>query len=207
MVASPVYVGLGASDTVGVGAARPEVEGWVPRVHAGLPSGTRLLNLGVSGAQLDDVLREQVPPAVDARPRWVTVWAGVNDLRGGVALDTYARQLDAVLEPFGAPHSGAPGRRPIVVLLNIPDLRRLPVFASANPATLDRTVRAWNDVIAAAALRHGAILVDLYAYGAELAEHPEYISADGFHPSSAGYERIAEIVLQSLQMHVSPPAP
>src|SRR3954447_6804124 len=75
-----VYAALGASDTVGVGANNPDEEGWVPLVHASLPAGTQLLNLGISGAILADMLRQELPPALDARPRWVTLWTGVNDL-------------------------------------------------------------------------------------------------------------------------------
>jgi len=36
---------------------------------------------------------------------------------------------------------------------------------------------------------------------AELGAHPEYISGDGFHPSSAGYRRIADLVLDTLRRH------
>ena len=39
------------------------------------------------------------------------------------------------------------------------------------------------------AARHGATVFDIYTTThAELASHPEYFSADGFHPSDAGYE-------------------
>src|SRR5215213_867768 len=74
----PVHVALGASDAVGVGAARPAQDGWVPLVTAGLPEGTELVNLGVSGATLSDVIAGQLPIAVDAAPRWVTLWPGPN---------------------------------------------------------------------------------------------------------------------------------
>ncbi|HET8629337.1 MAG TPA: SGNH/GDSL hydrolase family protein [Thermomicrobiales bacterium] len=190
-----VYVALGASDAVGVGADRPERDGWVPLVQAGLPPGTQLVNLGVSGATLGDVLAAQLPVALDARPRWVTLWPGVNDLRDGVALDTFAGQLDTLLGRL----AGAPGAT--VVVLNIPDLRVLPAFAGVDHAQLDATVHQWNAVIADAARRHGALLVDLYAGWRELAAHPEYVSADGFHPSSAGYRRIADFALAALKAH------
>ena len=44
----------------------------------------------------------------------------------------------------------------------------------ADTSVLDTTIRAWNGVIAAAAHRHGAILVDLYSQGPELAAHAEF---------------------------------
>src|SRR5437870_153071 len=78
-------------------AARPALDGWVPLVTAGLPEGTRLVNLGVSGATLSEVIAGQLPIAVDAAPRWITLWPGPNDFRNGVALATFAAQLEQIL--------------------------------------------------------------------------------------------------------------
>lgn len=199
---SPVYVALGASDAVGIGAARPTDEGWVPLVAAGLPDNARLVNLGVSGATLTEIIAGQLPIATDAAPRWVTLWPGPNDFRNGVPLDRFTAQLDqilAALRPPGA--TDDPARR--VAVLNLPDLRAIPVFASVAPDTLDARVRQWNAAIAATVARHAdyAILVDLYADRDGIATHPEYISGDGFHPSSAGYRRVADVTLATLRAH------
>jgi acyl-CoA thioesterase I len=37
------------------------------------------------------------------------------------------------------------------------------------------------------------VLVDLYGSWQDLAQHPEYVSTDGFHPSSEGYQRLADL--------------
>ena len=197
----PVYVALGASDSVGVGANNMAGDAWPTLVHAQLPPETQLLNLAISGATLDEVLRSELPPAIDARPRWVSIWPGVNDLRANVPLPTFSHQLDEILSSFDQPESGT---RPTLIVLNIPDMRHLPALRGFNPALLDQTVRRWNQSIAEIAARHEAVLVDLYGYGQELADHPGYISADGFHPSTAGYQRIAELVLATLERDVSP---
>ncbi len=198
--APAVYVALGASDAVGVGAARPAQEGWVPQVHSGLPPETQLVNLGISGATLAEVLDRQLPVALDAGPRWVTIWPGPNDLRAGVDLPTFTAQLDEILGGLRREEAARGGSLTLVVL-NLPDLRSVPVFAAGgrDRAALDARVRAWNGAIAESARRHNAILVDLYARWSELAERPEFVSADGFHPSSAGYRRIAELVLADLE--------
>src|SRR5689334_8541902 len=47
-----VYAAIGASDTVGVGAADPAREGWVPRLAGMLGPKVQLHNLGVSGTVL-----------------------------------------------------------------------------------------------------------------------------------------------------------
>lgn len=38
----------------------------------------------------------------------------------------------------------------------------------------------------------GATVVDLYAVGQAPVDHPGWLSADGFHPSSEGYRVVAE---------------
>src|SRR5215212_9817740 len=53
------YVAIGASDAVGVGAASPETEGWVPRLGSLLGPDVRVVNLGVSGSTLAQALKEQ----------------------------------------------------------------------------------------------------------------------------------------------------
>ena len=194
-VASPArpltYVAIGASDAVGVGARDPDTEGWVPRFAARIGGNPRVLNLGVSGSTLAQALEEQLGPALDAQPDVVTVWLAVNDLNARVPLDRYAADLDRLLGALAS-------TRARVLVGNVPDLASLPVFAGSNQARVRAEVDRWNQVIAATAERHGARVVDLHARWNELAEHPEYVAQDGFHPSSAGYARLAELFVDSL---------
>lgn len=198
--APQVYVALGASDAVGVGATRPTADGWVPLVAAGLPEGTPLVNLGVSGATLADVLSDQLPVARDGAPRWVTIWPGPNDFRNGVPLATFTAQLEQLLAALAPDEVN---RSRTVAVVTMPDLRVLPSFTRTDAATLDAQVREWNAAIATIVARHApyAVLVDLYASSDEFAAHPEYLSGDGFHPSSAGYRRIADLTLDTLRRH------
>jgi lysophospholipase L1-like esterase len=184
-----VYAALGASDAVGIGATRPSVDGWVPLVQAGLPGNPQLVNLGISGATLDTILALELPVLEDAKPDIVTIWVGVNDLRAGVKLPEFTERLDETLARIAA---SGPSE---IAVLNIPDLQQVPDFQGHDPVTFDAEVRQWNVAIAEIAARHGARVVDLYGPSLALNAHPEYISGDGFHPSSAGYQRIAELVL------------
>lgn len=195
---SPVnYVALGASDAVGVGTQDPRSEGWVPRLYGQLPAGSTLTNLGVSGSLLSQALDQQVPVAVAAQPDLVTVWLAVNDLNARVPLDSYAADLDrllAALQPTGAR----------VLVGNIPDVSQLPVYRGQDANRVRSQVDAWNGTIADAVARHGAVLVDLHATWSELAQHPEYIASDGFHPSSEGYERLAQLFWQTIESNGGP---
>jgi lysophospholipase L1-like esterase len=158
-----------------------------------------LLNLGISGATMSDIAQQELPPALDARPQLITLWSGVNDLARQVPLPTFRTQLDEVLGQLRA----ASGLRATIVVLNLPNLHHVPVFGRVDAARLDQVIHDWNTAIDQVAQRHNAVVVDLYAEWPELADHPEYISADGFHPSSLGYERIAELVVEAINRHAS----
>jgi lysophospholipase L1-like esterase len=186
------YVAIGASDAVGVGAANPETEGWVPRLGAQLGPNVRVVNLGVSGSTLAQALREQLGPALDARPDVVTVWLAVNDMNARVPLDQYAANLDTLLGRLDSTHAR-------VLVGNVPDLAALAAYRGLDPDQVNAEVERWNAVIADATARHGDTLVDLYSHWQEISEHPEYLSSDGFHPSSAGYQALAAVFAGALQ--------
>ena len=152
---------------------------------------------------LGDVLTAEVPPALDAHPHWVSIWPGINDLRAGVTLPAFTQQLDELLAHWSQGATEVAGQsKPLVIVLNIPDLRPVPAFRGVDPAVLDTTVRQWNQAIALTAQKHGARLVDLHGHGQDLLAHPGYLSGDGFHPSSAGYARIAEFVIDVVWRHM-----
>jgi len=177
------YVAIGASDTVGVGANNPESESWPAVLARKLPPGSRLLNLGVSGSLLHQALDQQVPVAVDVDPDLVTVWLSVNDYTGRVRLEQYETDLDALLGALRAASDA------VILVGNVPDLSALPIASRLDLRDVDR----WNATIDAVSARHGATVVDLHGTWQEVKDHPEYISSDGFHPSTSGYARLADV--------------
>jgi acyl-CoA thioesterase-1 len=184
------YVAIGASDAVGVGANDPATEGWVPRFGARLGGDVHVVNLGVSGSTLAQALDEQLGPALDAQPDVVTVWLAVNDLNARVPLEQYAVDLDTLLGQLELTHAR-------VLVGNVPDLGRLAVYRGVDPGPLQAEVNRWNAVIGETVARHGAILVDLFATWQEVADHPEYLSQDGFHPSSEGYQALSDVFVKA----------
>jgi lysophospholipase L1-like esterase len=86
-------------------------------------------------------------------------------------------------------------------MANLPDLTRLPAFAkqtSSQKTQMLQAIRHWNAGIVSAAAQYGVILVDLFSQGSKLTAHPNYISADGFHPSAAGYVQLADLFWQAI---------
>lgn len=209
------YVAVGASETVGVGAARPEHDAW-PQVlrREALDADTTFVNVGVSGSTVSQALRQQLPRALAAEPDLVTVWLNVNDLVRFVPVVTYERDLGALVS--GLRRGGATQ----VLLANTPPLEDLPVVRAClpdpppgrrcllpvrlpGPEPVIALVRQYNDAIERVAEAHGAVLVDLHAAAvAERARRLEhYFSGDGFHPSTEGHAAVARTFAAALRTH------
>jgi lysophospholipase L1-like esterase len=150
-------------------------------------------NLGVSGTLTHAALQDQLPRALRDQPDLVTVWLAVNDLNAQVPLAQYTADLNALLDALTVQTHAR------VLVANVPDLPLVPAYSGVPPDALRATVQHWNAAIGDAAERHGAVLVDLYKEYAELAANPTYLSSDGFHPSAAGYARVADLFYGAAQ--------
>jgi acyl-CoA thioesterase I len=206
-----VYVALGASDAIGVGADNPNTQGYVPRIIARLPKGIFMaLNLGINGIVIHDALSQELPDALAAHPTLVTVWLVGNDFKGCTPLNQYAADLDTLLTQL---HDSTSAQ---VFVGNAPDMSALPFFKGGGALAagscftglttdaIRATAEQWNAVINPLVARHGDVLVDLF--NSDLASHPEYVSAtDGFHPSSAGYARLADLFWAQITAHHAVP--
>ncbi len=196
--ARSVYVALGASDTVGVGAAHPARDNWTAQLARRLPAGSRYINLGRSGATLSDALAAELPAALKARPTLVTVWLAVNDINALVAPDDYAAELNRLLATLRKA-----GAR--VYVGNVPDLTLEPAYLNSGVSAADITeiVRMYNKDIADACARHAATLVDLYAASKPVLRNLKNVSKDGFHPSTRGYTLLANLFYSVMHRHGS----
>ena len=202
-----VYAAIGASETYGIGAGDRYREAW-PQVfyHDVLPPSAVLYNFGIPGATTAQALRDEVPAALAVHPTVVTVWLNVNDLIQGVAPPVYSGQLRQLIQAL---RRGGQAR---VLVANTPDLGQLPAYKAClpnapatgpdclipnglapSPDQVAAAVDAYNAVITQVVNDEGATLVDLHTGDALLAQHPEWISSDGFHPNGLGYAAIARV--------------
>jgi lysophospholipase L1-like esterase len=201
-----VYAAIGASETYGIGAGDRYRQAW-PQVFYNdvLPRTAVFYNFGIPGATTAQALHDEVPAAVAVHPTVVTVWLNVNDLINGVTAADYEAQLRQVLRAL---RRGGQAR---VLVANTPDLAQLPAYRAClpnapaggptclipagfmpTPQAVAAAVAAYNAAISDAVKREGATLVDLNLNDSQIAQHPEWISADGFHPSTQGYAVIAK---------------
>jgi lysophospholipase L1-like esterase len=190
------YAALGASDTVGVGSPSPARENWTARIRAALPGDTVYERFARSGITLGHAVSVEVPRAIAFRPTLVTMWLSVNDALGHVPLPTYRKSLHTTLERLTRETEAQ------VVLLNVPDLAALapPHTPPQERARLRHLVAEWNAAIAAVARPYGprVLVVDLLPASKQLPQHNEWVSSDGFHPSPAGYQKLADLTLEAM---------
>jgi len=194
------YVAIGASDAVGIGATCASSDGYVPLLGKLMPKNTHVVNLGISGITIDRASTIELPTAIKDQPNIITIWLSANDFRamqqgGTPTLATYNQELDAFLMALQTQTKAQ------VFVGNLPDLTKLPAFQHSKiplTTTADENA-AWNDAIATTVAKDGAVLVDLYH--ANIADHPEYIWIDGFHPSSLGYIQLANAFWTVIQAH------
>lgn len=202
-----IYAAIGASETYGIGADDRYRQAW-PQIFYNdvLPQSAVLYNFGIPGATTAQALHDEVPSAVAVHPTVVTVWLNVNDLIRGVSAADFEAQLGQLL------HTLRRGGQTQVLVANTPDLGQLPAYRAClpnapaggpaclipdglvpTPQSVAAIVDAYNAATSQAARQEGATLVDLHLNGAQIGQHPEWLSADGFHPSGQGYAVIAKL--------------
>lgn len=188
------YVAIGASDTVGVGATDPVRGSWPARIASRLPAGSTYMNLGVSGSLAIQAQRDQLPGGLAQRPTLVTVWLAVNDLNAGIAPASYRESLAAIVDPLVARTEAT------IFVGNVPDMRPVPAYAGVDKLMLAAQIAAYNEVIGAVAAKDPTrvVVVDLNTGSAELVSNAT-VARDGFHPSDAGYQLIADRFMNAMR--------
>ena len=198
--AAVLYVALGDSTVEGVGATSPD-RNYVSRLHERLravyPS-ARVVNLGAGGATSADVLLRQLDRAIGLRPHLVTLSIGPNDITTRVPVATYEKNLETILGRLRYETTA------VAVVNLIPDLAVTPRFSRSRlRETVGRQTIVFNEALERTGWAHRAELVNLYAASQrEVPLQPELISADGYHPSDAGYARWAELVWTGVEARI-----
>lgn len=178
-----VYVAVGDSTGVGVGAQEGGYPARLLKLIRQERSEARLVNLCVSGATTADLLRGQLNQATSAHPTLVTVGIGINDLGHYVGIEEFARNFEEIVKRLTTETSAR------VVVSNLPDISFAPVVPAYAREQTRSQVNLFNARIAEIAKRYQLSLVDAYTEThAIIPAHPEFFSDDGFHPSDAGYE-------------------
>ena len=185
MTAGPiVYVALGDSTGAGVGAR--DGGGYVARLFKRLEERrpeSKLSNLCVSGATTADLVRDQLQRGVALNPDLVTIGIGINDIGHGLTIDQFSKNYEEILSTLKDKTHAT------IVVTNLPDISSAPRIPNSMRSEYQRQIDEFCKRLVEIADKHGVTVFDIYTVTKdELPAHPEYFSADGFHPSDEGYE-------------------
>lgn len=128
------------------------------------------------------------------RPSHLTYVAlGANDLVDGRSPDLFASQLDEILAGLRI------RTRAQIFVGDIPELANAPAFKEdPDPDVTTRRIAAFNERIRALVLARGCVLVPL----STLPTDPSMFSIDGFHPSTLGHRRIADLFWEEIRTRI-----
>lgn len=175
-----VALGDSLSCGQGVGVHVPPASTWPALLAAGL-SGGELVSLARSGARAHDLLREQLAPAMQARPHLATLLVGLNDVLRSSTCD--------VEDDLGQVVAGLRSVDATVLVVRLHD----PGAQLRLPGPLGRAVQRRVAVVNAAldrvAAASGVRLLDL-ADVAALRLRTSW-AVDRLHPGPAGHAAIA----------------
>ena len=187
---------MGDSFTEGIGDPEPSSpgghRGWADRVAEELgrtQPDFAYANLAVRGRLLQQIVDQQLAPALELKPDLVTLSAGGNDLiRPGGDPDLLAEKLDSVVQILSM--GGA-----TVVLFNGPDT------GSSVLGRIRSKVAIYNENLRTVAARHDAVIADMWSLR-QLSD-PQMWDQDRLHFSPLGHHTIAAMVLDALNVEHS----
>lgn len=189
------YVAVGDSFTEGVGDPEPTApggnRGWADRVAEQLAAQTpdfSYANLAIRGKLIQQIVDEQIEPAIALHPDLITFAAGGNDvIRPGTDPDEIAARFE-----YGVQRLTTTGAT-IVVFTGV-DVGFSPVFRGIRGK-----VAIYNENVRAVAAAHDCIVADQWAL-TEIQDRRMW-AADRLHLNSLGHHTVARMVLAAL--HVS----
>ncbi len=190
-----VYVALGDSLTYGIGAENT-AESFPAVLSNKLSSATtsvELVNLGIPGAVSHNVIYNELSSALAAKPDFVTLLIGVNDMHNFIGIDAYKNNLRTVLARLKMKTKAE------IVVISVPNLGvknlLLPPYDSIFAQKTDEYNEALKSVCRDAKVR----FIDISKATSEWRGDPSYYAADGFHPSAKGYESWANTIYVQLK--------
>lgn len=177
------YVALGDSLTAGVGVS--DYKSSYPYLIAlKIPSyKVELINLAYAGATSKDVLINQIPKAISAKPDLVTLLIGVNDIHNLVSSKMFENNLTQTIKALKDTHAR-------IYLLSIPYLGSDKIVRFPYNLILNLKTKQFNNVIRKISKEYGIRYIDLY----NLSKSASFYSSDQFHPGEKGYKDWAKII-------------
>jgi len=188
------YVAIGDSFTEGIGDPEPSVpgghRGWADRVAEVLSQSSddfAYANLAVRGKLIQQIIDDQVEPALELRPDLITISAGGNDvIRPGTDPDEIAARFEYAIERLSR------DRATIVIFTGV-DVGFSPVFRGIRGK-----VAIYNENLRAIAAKFDCIVADQWALTD--IQDQRFWAPDRLHLNALGHHTVARMVLHALNV-------
>lgn len=188
------YVAIGDSFTEGIGDPEPTApgghRGWADRVAEVLAQGDddfAYANLAIRGRLIQQIIDEQIEPALALRPDLITISAGGNDvIRPGTDPDEISARFEYAIERLSRD-------RATIVLFTGVDVGFSPVFRGIRGK-----VAIYNENLRAIAAKYDLLVADQWAL-AEIQDQRMW-APDRLHLNALGHHTVARMVLAALNV-------
>lgn len=185
------YVALGDSLSAGVGSSR--IEETYPYLFALKLSEkynkVEFINLAYSGDQTQEVLSNQLEPAVKEKPDYITLMIGINDMHNRVPEETFINNYKTILNRLLSDTTAK------IIVINIPYLASDKLVYPPYDDILDLKTRQYNEYISSVSKHERIKFIDLYeSVDKNSRSQTDYYSTDFFHPSGTGYVLWSKII-------------
>ena len=175
------YAAIGDSYSIGEGAS--EAESW-PALLARRLGLELVANPSRTGWTTADAIENELPVFRAAKPDFGTLMIGVNDWVQGVAPELFRERLGKLMDEMRAV---VPNEDRLLVV-DIPDFSVTPQGGEySRGRDISAGLTGFNRIIAEEAERRGLTTVNVFPRSQEMRNRPEWIAADGLHPSAQAY--------------------
>jgi acyl-CoA thioesterase-1 len=193
------YVVFGDSTAAGQGAIYEK--GIAVRTATQLATrfNIQLINLGVSGAVVHDVLTKQLPKAQNLHPDIVLLSVGANDVTHLTSLESIATDLTQIITKLKAQNCAVQ-----IILTGAPDMGTTLLFA--QPLRFLAGVQATRiNLPFQRVIEKQQVLMTPIAQktGPIFAKDPSLFASDSFHPNEKGYAVWASVINETMNRSIT----
>jgi acyl-CoA thioesterase-1 len=195
-----VYVVLGDSTAAGRGGDYAQGIAMQTAQHLAQSHRVTMVNLAISGAKIDDVVRDQLPKAESHKPNLVLLAVGANDATHFTPGSHIGRDLTRILKGLqtAQPRIG-------IVMTGCPAVGTVRRFAQPLRWLAGVQTNRVNAVMHPICRTFGAIWAPIARdTGTLFARDPTLLAPDRFHPNDRGYATWIPILNQALDKALLP---
>ncbi len=154
-----------------------------------------MINLGVSGATVVDVVRQQLPEALGLRPDIVLLSVGSNDVTHFTSFEAVASDLTKILSSLASLPT-----HPKIIVTGSADLGSVPRFGQPLRSIAGYRTVQYNAVFERVCKSHEAIWADLSARTSKAFRTDQTLFAsDRFHPNDRGYKVWSDVLVATMR--------